>query len=211
MSETAYDFGYLTAQLRVGDVRYVEQELKLHSGRGYQVRERVAILAIEPDPVQPDRMARVLGYSQATDGINGDPGYRSYPTRFGFGPLLRWEAGDDPDTISGQWWLGPNGLVGSYTPPQGMTLTEVVEAARAQLTAREELQTYRATHRHRRGGPEAKAARLAEEDAIASAAADRDEAIERLTMALRASDLPERRLAELSGLARATVRKTLGR
>lgn len=211
MSETAYDFAYLTAQLRVGDVRYVEQELKLHSGRGYRVRERVAILAIEPDPVQPDRMARVLGYSQATDGINGDPGYRWYPTRFGSGPLLRWEAGDDPDTISGQWWLGPDGLVDSYTPPQGMALAEVVDAARARLTAREELQTHRAAHRHRRGGPEAKAARLVEEDAIASAAADRDQAIERLTMALRGSDLPERRLAELSGLARATVRKTLGR
>lgn len=39
------------------------------------------------------------------------------------------------------------------------------------------------------------AAKLAEDDAITAAAADRDAAIERLTAALWASSLPERRLA----------------
>lgn len=204
-----FDFDYVLAQLRPGDVRYVEQVLRLHSGRRYSVREKVAILAVEPDPVEPDRMARVLGYSQATEGVNGDPGYRSYPAGFGGGPTIHWASGDDPDTISGQWWLGPNGLVGTYTPP-GRTMAEEVEHARRVLATREEVRTFHATHRHRRGGPEA-AAKLAEEDAITGAAADRDHAVERLTTALRASSLPERKLAELSGLARATVRRIIGR
>lgn len=211
MTEAAYDFAYVNQELRPGDVRYVDQELRLHSGRGYRVRERVAVLAVEPDPIEPGRMARVLGYSQATDGINGDPGYRSYPVRFGHGPTLGWLAGDDPDTISGQWWLGPNGLAATYEPPAGMRLADVAEAARRALAGREEMQTYRVERRHRRGGPESVAAQLAQEDAITGPAADRDKAIERLTAALRSSDLPERRLAELSGLARATVRRLIGR
>lgn len=208
---SAFDYDYVTRELRVGDIRYVDAVLRLATGRGYSVREQVAILAVEPDAVQSDRLAWVLGYSQAREGINGDPGYRRYPVRFSFGPTLGWSAGDDPDTIQGQWWLGPNGLVGTYAPPVGESLAAAAERARSAIAGREEMQTYRDRHRHRRGGPEAAAARLEEEDTIAWAAADRDEAIDRLTVALRASSLPERRLAELSGLARATVRRIIGR
>lgn len=210
MTESEFGFDWVAAQLRPGDVRYCEQVLRLHSGRRYSVREKVAILAVERDPVEPERRARVLGYSQATEGLNGDPGYRSYPARFGFGPTILWSGGDDPDSFSGQWWLGPNGLVGTYTPP-GRTMTEEAEHARRMIAAREDMLAFHATHRHRRGGREAAAAKLAEEDAITGAAADRDHAVERLTTALRASSLPERKLAELSGLARATVRRIIGR